>query len=70
MIKITRAEADIMRKKARSAHIAIVNRGKPYKKYYIEETDRVIEVLLEIRPNYRPPSYYRPKSKRQGGKRW
>ena len=70
MIKITKAEAEIMRKRARGAHIAIVNRHKPYKRYYIEESDRVIEVLLEIRPNYRPPRTYRPKPKRAGGKSW
>ena len=70
MIKITKTEAEIMRKRARGAHIAIVNRHKPYKRYYIEESDRVIEILLEIRPDYRPPMSYRPKVKRANGKRW
>ena len=51
MIKITRQEADIMREKAPSAHIAIVNRQHRSKEktYYVEENRTTIRLLNQMR---------------------
>ena len=48
MIKISRQEADKIREVCPKAHIKIVNRGKPYKKYWAEESRGVLKVLSQI----------------------
>lgn len=49
MIKITRAEADMLRKEVPEAHIAIVNRHKRNKHYFAEETGRALELIYKAR---------------------
>lgn len=49
MIKITREEVDLFRRLAPDIHIAIVNRGHPYKKYYVEESNAARATLRYIR---------------------
>lgn len=50
MIKITKGEAEMMRREAPTAHIAIVNRHSNHKGYYIEETKQVMAILRKTRP--------------------
>lgn len=54
MIQVTRAEADVLREKAPSAHIAIVNRGHRNKKYYAEESREAKRVIGELRGTWKP----------------
>lgn len=49
MILVTRNEVDVIREKAKGAHIAIVNRGHKNKHYYAEESFAVKRILSEIR---------------------
>ena len=49
MIKVTRQEADQIRKQVPDAHITIVNRGKSYKKYWAEESRGVMRLLYKLR---------------------
>ena len=49
VIKITKTEAEIFRNQMPHMHIAIVNRGKPYKKYYIEENKSTLNLLAKVR---------------------
>lgn len=49
MIKISRQEADKIREAYPNTHIKIVNRGKPYKKYWAEESRNVLKILSQIR---------------------
>lgn len=49
MVKVTRAEADVLRQKAPNAHIAIVNRGHRNKGYFVEESREAKRVLGELR---------------------
>ena len=49
MVKVTRAEVDILRQKAPTAHIAIVNRGHRNKGYFVEESREAKKVLGELR---------------------
>lgn len=62
MIKVTRAEADMLREKAPSAHIAIVNRQHRSKEktYYAEENRETLPLLRKMRGIPEPvvkPSY-------------
>lgn len=51
LIKISREEADMMRQKAPSAHIAIVNRQHRSKEktYYVEENRTTVALLQAAR---------------------
>ncbi len=49
LIKISRQEADMIRAQFPNAHISIVNRGKPYKKYWAEESRGVMRLLHRLR---------------------
>ena len=49
MIKVDRREAETIRTECPNAHIKIVNRGKPYKKYWVEESRGVVRVLARLR---------------------
>lgn len=64
MVKVTRAEADVLRKKAPNTHIAIVNRGHRNKGYFVEESREAKRVLGELRGTWVP----QPKSKSRGNR--
>lgn len=49
LIKVSRQEADAIRVQCPDAHISIVNRGKPYKKYWAEESRGVMRLLHRLR---------------------
>ena len=49
MIKITKQEAEVFRKETPQMHIAIVNRHKPYKGYFIEENKTTMAILRRLR---------------------
>lgn len=49
MVKVTKEEVMVLREKAPSAHIAIVNRQSSHKKYYAEENRETIRILRELR---------------------
>lgn len=51
MIKVTRAEADMLREKAPTAHIAIVNRQHRSKEktYYAEENRETLPLIRKMR---------------------
>lgn len=53
LIKVTRQEADQIRKQVPDAHITIVNRGKSYKKYWAEESRGVMRLLYKLRSRKR-----------------
>lgn len=55
MIKINKEESMMIREKAPQAHIAITNRGKPYKGYYVEETEETKRLLRQFRGEPEPP---------------
>lgn len=67
MIKITRQEADVIRKKLPNTNITIVNRTKPYKKYWCEENRDVNRLLNQLRGI--KPAYTAPKNNRNGYQR-
>lgn len=49
MIKISRQEADAIRKQIPNAKIVVVNRTKKYKKYWAEEDRNVMRMLNQMR---------------------
>ena len=49
LVRVTRAEADVLRQKAPNAHITIVNKGHSYKGYFVEESRDAKRVLGELR---------------------
>lgn len=68
MIKITRQEADMLREKAPSAHIAIVNRQHRSKeKTYYAEENRQTMALLRIARGLPAP---KANPHRQNRKNW
>lgn len=72
MIKVTRKEADLLREKAPSAHIAIVNRQHRSKEktYYAEENRETIRLLNAARGVVVPEQERRPRDKRRGNHNW
>lgn len=65
MIKVTRAEADMLREKAPSAHIAIVNRQHRSKEktYYAEENRETLPLIRKMRNI--PEPVHKPTHKKQ-----
>lgn len=61
MIKISRKEADMLREKAPTAHIAIVNRQHRSKEktYYAEENRETIPLICKMRGIPVPQQYQR-----------
>ena len=49
MVKVNKEEAEAIRTRVPSAHIAIVNRQSSHKKYYAEECSGVKKILMEMR---------------------
>ena len=49
MIKITRQEADKIRKQLPNAQVVTVNKTKSYKKYWAEESRPVMRLLNDMR---------------------
>lgn len=72
MIKVTRKEADMLREKAPSAHIAIVNRQHRSKEktYYAEENRETIRLLNAARGIVVSEQERRPRDKRRGNRNW
>lgn len=72
MIKVTRKEADMLREKAPSAHIAIVNRQHRSKEktYYAEENRETVRLLNAARGIVVPEQERRPRDKRRGNRNW
>ena len=70
MIKVNKAEAMMLREKAPKAHIAITNRGKPYKGYYVEETRETKELLRIFRGEPEPPKKKGNHSKNRNRGNW
>jgi len=68
VILITREEADIFRKQMPQMHIAIVNRGKKNKHYYLEENRSTMTLLSELRDD--PHLMPRDAKQQANKKRW
>lgn len=61
LIKISRQEADIIREQLPKINVVVVNRTKPYKKYWVEEDRSVLLLLQRLRGVRLLPQ--RPKNK-------
>ena len=70
LIKINKAEAAMLREKAPHLHIAITNRGKPYKGYYVEETRDTHKLLCAFRGDPIPVEWQKkPRQDKWNGNR-
>lgn len=70
MIKITKEEAMVIRQKAPNTHIAITNRQKPYKSYYMEESKEAMVVLRKMRGLPEPTPKKHRDNRHRGGNGW
>ena len=66
MIKINKAEAEMLREKAPHLHIAITNRGKRYKGYYVEETYETYKWLCPFRGDPIPKQWQKRPHQNKG----
>ena len=67
LIKVTKAEVEVLRKRSPRSHIAIVNRQSSHKKYYVEENRETTRVLRELRGEFELQEESRNQKNRQRG---
>ncbi len=49
MVKVSRQEAEMIRSQIPNARVVTVNRTKPYKKYWAEESRSVMRLIYQAR---------------------
>lgn len=49
MVRISKEESIVVRKRVPDARITIVNKASSHKKYYVDETWQALKCLAEIR---------------------
>ena len=65
MIKITRQEAEAIRKQLPNVNVVTVNKTKSYKKYWAEETRESTRLLNQMR-GVKMPQRQNPRNNRRG----